>query len=181
MEHGIGRRVALQAMVAAGLVGGRGARAQGVPAGDTPPIFAQAVGSNIVYAAASPSAEHAVLVPDHSPVKTLADLKGKRVAFGKGSSAHNAGQNRGELAAIASEATGIDLKSWQRAFQRAGFTLGPVTPAHVAQQQLADSFLALGIIPKKIAVAEAVWAGTDKRRGPAAPPTPARSGGAAAG
>ncbi len=57
--------------------------------GDTPPIFAQAGGSNLVYAAATPSAQHAVLVPKNSPLKTLADLKGKKVAFGKGSSAHN--------------------------------------------------------------------------------------------
>ena len=59
------------------------------PVGDTPPIFAQAGGSNLVYAAATPSAQHAVLVPKHSPIKTVADLKGKKVAFGKGSSAHN--------------------------------------------------------------------------------------------
>ena len=57
--------------------------------GDTPPIFAQAGGSNLVYAAASPSAPHAALVPKNSPIKTLADLKGKKIAFGKGSSAQN--------------------------------------------------------------------------------------------
>lgn len=57
--------------------------------GDTPPIFAQAGQAHLVYAAASPSSQHAVLVPKDSPLKTLADLKGKKVAFGKGSSAHN--------------------------------------------------------------------------------------------
>ena len=57
--------------------------------GDTPPIFAQAAGSNFVYVAATPSVEHAVLVPKDSPIKTLAELKGKRIAFGKGSSAQN--------------------------------------------------------------------------------------------
>jgi len=224
--------------------------------GDTPPIFAQAAGSALVYAAATPSAEHAVLVPKNSPIKTLADLKGKKVAFGKGSSAQNitikalataglsfndivpvalspadataafnggnidawvvwdpyfaiaeerygarviadtsdkrlasssyyiaskdfatqyptvlstvldeikkttawAGKNRAELAALAAEATGIDAKSWTAAFERAAFTLGPVTDAHVAQQQqLADTFLSLGIIPKKITVKDIVW------------------------
>lgn len=322
MDHGISRRMLLQAAAATGWTAGFGSvRAQGVPqevrigtqkgaaifvvarkqqvieqrlktlgvqsvkwvefqfgppmlealgagaidlgsVGDTPPIFAQAGGTQIVYAAASPSAEHAVLVPGNSPVKTLADLKGKRVAFGKGSSAHNvaikalalggltlkdieptylapadataafnggkldawvvwdpyfaigelhygarvladtsdkrlassaytmahrdfatkhpavlaatldeiakvtawAGQHRDELAGIASEATGIDVKSWQKAFARAEFTLGPVTAAHVGQQQqLADSFQALGIIPKKLNVAEVVWAGSDRR------------------
>lgn len=230
--------------------------------GDTPPIFAQAGGSNLVYAAATPSSQHAVLVPAGSPIRTLADLKGKRVAFGKGSSAHNvaikalalggltlkdieptylapadataafnggkidawvvwdpyyaiaeqhykarvlvdtsdtrlasasyymanrdfaskhpavlsavldeigkvtrwAGGHRDELAGIAAEATGIDAKTWSAAFARADFSFGPVTPAHVAQQQqLADSFLALGIIPRKLDVAQIVWRAPDGR------------------
>jgi sulfonate transport system substrate-binding protein len=224
--------------------------------GDTPPIFAQAGGSDLVYAAATPSAQHAVLVPKNSTIKTLADLKGKKVAFGKGSSAQNvtvkalalaglkfddivptylspadataafnggnidawviwdpyyaiaeerygarviadtsdkrlasssyfiasrsfatqqpvvlstvldeirkvtlwAGNNREELAKLASEATGIDVKSWSAAFARAEFSLGPVNDAHIAQQQqLADAFQALGIIPKKLNVSEIVW------------------------
>lgn len=224
--------------------------------GDTPPIFAQAGGSNLVYVAANPSSQHAVLVPPGSTIKTLADLKGRKVAFGKGSSAQNvtvkalalagltlkdveplylspadataafnggkldawvvwdpyyaiaeqhykarvvadtsdkrlasasyylawrefatkypsvlaivldeigkltvsAGRNRDELASVAAEATGIDAKTWSIVFGRAEFTLGPVTPAHVAQQQqLADSFQQLGIIPKKINVADYVW------------------------
>jgi len=224
--------------------------------GDTPPIFAQAGGSNLVYAAATPSAQHAVLVPKNSPIRTLAELKGKKVAFGKGSSAHNvtvkalaaaglsfqdivptylapadataafnggnidawvvwdpyyaiaeerygarviadtsdkrlasssyyiasrefaerhpvalsavlseirkltlwSGEHRDELAALAAEATGIDAKSWSSAFARAEFSLGPVTDAHVAQQQqLADTFQSLGIIPRKINVRDIVW------------------------
>lgn len=224
--------------------------------GDTPPIFAQAAGSDLVYVAATPSAQHAVLVPQGSPIRTLADLKGKRVAFGKGSSAQNvalkalalagltikdveptylspadataafnggkidawvvwdpyyaiaqqhyqarvvadtsdrrlasasyylahrdfaqrhpavlaavldeigkvtrwSGEHRDELSALAAEATGIDTKTWSTTFARAEFTLGPVTPAHVAQQQqLADSFQALGIIPRRINVADIVW------------------------
>ncbi|MDO9355336.1 MAG: hypothetical protein Q7T55_16675, partial [Solirubrobacteraceae bacterium] len=61
------------------------------------------------------------------------------------------------------EATGIDAKTWSSAFRRAEFTVGPVTPAHVAQQQqLADAFLALGIIPRKINVSEIVWQGPPK-------------------
>ena len=224
--------------------------------GDTPPIFAQAGGSNLVYAAATPSSEHAVLVPQNSPIKTLQDLKGKKVAFGKGSSAHNvaikalavaglglkdieavyltpadataafnggkidawvvwdpyyaiaqerynarviadtsdkrltssayymanrdfatkypqvlaavidevskltvkAGKNLDELAAVATEATGIDAKVWLTVFKRGSFTMSPVTDAHIAQQQqLADNFQALGIIPKKINVRDIVW------------------------
>jgi sulfonate transport system substrate-binding protein len=229
--------------------------------GDTPPIFAQAGGSNLVYAAATASSQHAVLVPAGSSIRTLADLKGKRVAFGKGSSAHNvaikalalggltlkdveptylapadataafnggkvdawvvwdpyyaiaeqhynarviastsdqrlasasyymasrdfairyptvlaavldeigkvtrwSGTHRDELSAIAAEATGIDAKTWSAAFARADFSFGPVTPAHAAQQQqLADSFLSLGIIPRKINVSDIVWYSPDK-------------------
>ncbi|RQH14274.1 aliphatic sulfonate ABC transporter substrate-binding protein [Bradyrhizobium sp. RP6] len=59
--------------------------------GDSPPIFAQAGGAKIRYVAAvkSEGNTQAIIVPKHSAIKTLADLKGKRVAFGKGSSAHN--------------------------------------------------------------------------------------------
>lgn len=59
--------------------------------GDTPPVFAQAGGSNLVYAAATPSAQHAVLVPKNSPIKVVAELEGRKVAFGKGSSARHGG------------------------------------------------------------------------------------------
>jgi sulfonate transport system substrate-binding protein len=59
--------------------------------GDSPPIFAQAGGARIRYVAAvkSDGNTQAIVVPQDSPIKTLADLKGKRIAFGKGSSAHN--------------------------------------------------------------------------------------------
>jgi len=59
--------------------------------GDAPPIFAQAGGARIRYVAAvrSEGRNQAILVPQDSPIKSIADLKGKRVAFGKGSSAHN--------------------------------------------------------------------------------------------
>jgi sulfonate transport system substrate-binding protein len=59
--------------------------------GDAPPIFAQAARANLLYVAAIPSAGYnqGIVVPENSPIKTLADLKGKRVGFAKGSSAHN--------------------------------------------------------------------------------------------
>lgn len=56
--------------------------------GDTPPIFAQAAGAKLVYVASTPASQNAILVPKDSPIKTVAALKGKRVAFGKGSSSH---------------------------------------------------------------------------------------------
>lgn len=58
--------------------------------GDTPPIFAQAGGSHLVYVGAEPAKpdNSAVLVKPDSPLKSLADLKGKRIALQRGSSAH---------------------------------------------------------------------------------------------
>ncbi len=58
--------------------------------GDAPPVFAQAAGAPLLYVAAEPAAPtgEAILVPQGSPLKTLADLKGKRVALNKGSNVH---------------------------------------------------------------------------------------------
>ena len=55
--------------------------------GEAPPIFAQAAGAPLVYAGASvPRPElEALLVPKDSPIRSVADLKGKRVAYNKGS------------------------------------------------------------------------------------------------
>jgi sulfonate transport system substrate-binding protein len=58
--------------------------------GDAPPVFAQAAGANIVYAAGQPITNgQGILVQANSPIRSIADLKGKRVGFTKGSSAHN--------------------------------------------------------------------------------------------
>lgn len=58
--------------------------------GDSPPVFAQAAGADIVYIGQEPSKPEssAILVPVNSGIRKLADLKGKRIAFTKGSSAH---------------------------------------------------------------------------------------------
>ncbi|WP_295550103.1 sulfonate ABC transporter substrate-binding protein [uncultured Pseudacidovorax sp.] len=58
--------------------------------GEAPPIFAQAAGAPLAYVAATvprPASE-AVLVPKDSPIRSVADLKGKRVAYNKGSNVH---------------------------------------------------------------------------------------------
>jgi len=58
--------------------------------GDSPPVFAQAAGAAIVYAAGQPITNgQGILVPRDSAIHAIADLKGKRVGFTKGSSAHN--------------------------------------------------------------------------------------------
>ncbi|MFX3672841.1 MAG: sulfonate ABC transporter substrate-binding protein [Paenisporosarcina sp.] len=58
--------------------------------GDSPPIFAQASGSTMKYAAVGKSKYKGsgILVKNDSPIKTLADLKGKTIGFAKGSSSH---------------------------------------------------------------------------------------------
>lgn len=58
--------------------------------GDSPPIFAQAANANIVYVAGSPITNgQGILVPANSTIREIADLKGKRIGFAKGTSAHN--------------------------------------------------------------------------------------------
>ncbi|MGZ5876180.1 MAG: aliphatic sulfonate ABC transporter substrate-binding protein [Bradyrhizobium sp.] len=62
----------------------------GADVADTVPLFAQAAGAKLAYIAeesASPSAQ-AVLVGAESPIKTLADLKGKKIAVTKGAGSH---------------------------------------------------------------------------------------------
>ena len=58
--------------------------------GETPPIFAQAAGAQQLYIGhenANPAGE-AILVPENSSIKSVADLKGKKVALNKGSNVH---------------------------------------------------------------------------------------------
>jgi sulfonate transport system substrate-binding protein len=58
--------------------------------GEAPPVFAQAAGAPLYYVGVEPPAPtgEAILVPTGSPVKSVADLKGKRVALNKGSNVH---------------------------------------------------------------------------------------------
>jgi sulfonate transport system substrate-binding protein len=58
--------------------------------GEAPPIFAQAAGAEILYIGHEPPAPQgeAILVPKESQIKTIADLKGKKIALNKGSNVH---------------------------------------------------------------------------------------------
>lgn len=225
--------------------------------GDTPPIFAQAAGAAISYVAALPpnGPGEAILVKADSPIQAVADLKGKRIGFKRGSSAQNllvaaleqAGVSWGDIEpldlspadaaaafdrdsidawsiwdpffAVAQERyaprvlvtsaqaldantfllansnfadanpelirdavaalgraaewadghkpevaeavhaeTKVDLQAVQLAIGRASFWVRPLDARIVANQQAtADRFQALGLLPKKIAVQEAVW------------------------
>ena len=58
--------------------------------GNTPPIFAQSADKDLNYAAyeLSPQTSLALVLPNQSPIKNIGELKGKRIALQKGSSAH---------------------------------------------------------------------------------------------
>jgi sulfonate transport system substrate-binding protein len=58
--------------------------------GEAPPIFAQAAGAQFVYFGFDPAAPRAeaILVTKDSPIKSVAELKGKKVALNKGSNVH---------------------------------------------------------------------------------------------
>jgi sulfonate transport system substrate-binding protein len=58
--------------------------------GETPPVFAQAAGADLLYVAAEPPAptSEAILVPKDSPITSVKDLKGKKVVLNKGSNVH---------------------------------------------------------------------------------------------
>ena len=58
--------------------------------GETPPVFAQAAGADLLYVAYEPPAPNseAILVPKDSPIKSVAELKGKKVVLNKGSNVH---------------------------------------------------------------------------------------------
>jgi sulfonate transport system substrate-binding protein len=89
--------------------------------GDAPPIFAQAARANLLYVAALPTSggNEAIVVPADSPIKTLADLKGKKVGFAKGSSAHN---------------------TTVAALEKAGLSYSDITPVYLAPADGATAF-----------------------------------------
>jgi sulfonate transport system substrate-binding protein len=60
------------------------------PTGDVPPLFAQTAGGNLLYVGTyrPPAGFHGILVKKDAPIQSLADLKGRKVAYKRGSSAH---------------------------------------------------------------------------------------------
>lgn len=89
--------------------------------GDAPPIFAQVARANLLYVAAVPSKGYnqGIVVPDASPIKTLKDLKGKKVGFAKGSSAHN---------------------TIVAALEKAGLSYADITPVYLAPADATAAF-----------------------------------------
>ncbi|MRS19342.1 sulfonate ABC transporter substrate-binding protein [Pantoea sp. SOD02] len=94
--------------------------------GDIPPLFAQAAGADLLYVGSEPPKPQAevILVPKDSPIHSVAELKGHKVAFQKGSSSHN-------LLLRALEQAGLSFKDIQPTYltpadARAAFQQGDV-------------------------------------------------------
>ncbi|UGQ49019.1 sulfonate ABC transporter substrate-binding protein [Massilia endophytica] len=94
--------------------------------GEAPPVFAQAAGANLVYVAHEPPspASEAILVHKDSKLRSVADLKGRKVALNKGSNVHY-------LLLKALEKAGVAYKDVQAVFlppadARAAFERGAV-------------------------------------------------------
>lgn len=73
--------------------------------GDAPPAFAQAAKADLVYLAHSPAnpKTEAIVVPENSAIRSVADLKGKRVGLNKGSDVNY-------LLVVALEKAGLSYK-----------------------------------------------------------------------
>jgi sulfonate transport system substrate-binding protein len=89
--------------------------------GEAPPIFAQAAGANFVYVGNDPPAPEAeaIVVPADSAIRTVAGLKGKKVALNKGSNVHYL---------------------LVRALERAGLTYADIQPVFLAPADARAAF-----------------------------------------
>lgn len=112
--------------------------------GEAPPIFAQAAGAPLLYVANEPPAPQgeAILVPKDSPLTSVADLKGKRVVFNKGS-------NVQFLVVKALRAHGLDYKDIEPVYlppadARAAFEKGAVDAWAIWDPFLAAAEAAIG-------------------------------------
>jgi ABC-type nitrate/sulfonate/bicarbonate transport system substrate-binding protein len=124
--------------------------------GSTPPIFSAAAGGKIAIISASrdSAAGDAVLVPRGSTVKTFADLKGKRVAVAKGSSAH--GNLLLQLTKVGPVPSDVQTTfiAPSDAYAALAATLTPQLAA--SEQSLADAFANAKVIPSRPAIAQII-------------------------
>ena len=90
-------------------------------AGETPPIFAQAANDALTYVAYEPAAPRgeAILVPEDSAIRTVAELRGRRVALNKGSNVHYL---------------------LVRALEKVGLSLADITPVYLAPADARAAF-----------------------------------------
>jgi sulfonate transport system substrate-binding protein len=120
--------------------------------GDAPPIFGQAAGAAIVYVAALPSngLGEAIITKTTTGLKTVADLKGHKVAVAKGTSSNN-------LLVAALEANGL---AWT------DITPVYLSPADAAAAFASDNVDAWTIWDPFLAIAETKYTPTVLVRSP---------------
>ena len=92
--------------------------------GDVPAIVAQSAGAKFVYAACMPASQHGMLVAEGSAIRSLAEIKGKKVAFARNTS----GQS-------------VLLKL----LAKAGLEYGDIVPAFLSPKDAAAALAAGGV------------------------------------
>ncbi|KKI90550.1 ABC transporter substrate-binding protein [Bacillus sp. SA1-12] len=109
--------------------------------GEAPPIFAQAADAPLVYFANEPPNPRgeAIIVPENSSIKSIKDLKGKKIGLNKGSNVHY-------LLVKALEKEGIKYEEIETAFlppadARAAFEKGDIDAWVIWDPFLADAEL----------------------------------------
>jgi len=106
--------------------------------GDAPLIFAYAAGAKVraVAATRSTPTDLAIIVPDASPIKTAADLKGKRIATTRGSIGHF-------LAIATLERAGIKLSDVSLRFMQPADAKAALASGNVDAWSTWDPYVAL--------------------------------------
>ncbi|MFC0692621.1 ABC transporter substrate-binding protein [Paraburkholderia humisilvae] len=107
--------------------------------GDAPLIFAYAAGAKVRAVAATRSTpiDLAIIVPEASPIRTAADLKGKRIATTRGSIGHY-------LAIATLERAGIPLSDVSLRFMQPADAKAALASGNVDAWSTWDPYVALG-------------------------------------
>jgi aliphatic sulfonates family ABC transporter substrate-binding protein len=105
-------------------------------AGEVPPIFAQADGASLAYLAYEPAAPTSValVVRRDSPVRSMADLKGQRVAVTRGANVHF-------LLLTALEQDGMTISDIEPVYMPTGVPSGPAALEAANAWMMWDPFL----------------------------------------
>jgi sulfonate transport system substrate-binding protein len=112
--------------------------------GEAPPIFAQAAGVPLLYVGNEPPNpdSEAILVPQGSPLNTIKDLKGKKVALNKGSNVHY-------FLVKALEANGLSYSDVQVEFLKPADARSAFEQGHVDAWVIWDPFLTAARVSTK--------------------------------
>jgi sulfonate transport system substrate-binding protein len=124
--------------------------------GNAPPVFAQAAHANIQYVAVIPSRGYGqgIVVQENSPLRTVAELRGKKIGVAKGSSAHDLLVSALEIADVPwSEVTPIYLAPADAAaaFARGAIDAWSIWDPFFAIAELKQRARALPVDPKAVA------------------------------